>query len=87
MQRQLLPHVHACSRWILAEEARRSSISHDSVSMETEVAEEQVAILDAIHRLGVLYVDQGNLAEGEDIQALKENEGTGGRRWSAEPTS
>jgi hypothetical protein len=51
MQRQLLPHAHAYSRWILAEEARRSSISHDSVSMETEVAEEQVAILDAIHRL------------------------------------
>jgi hypothetical protein len=55
--------------------------------MEIEVAEEQVAILDAIHRLGVLYADQGNLAEGEDIQALKENAGTGGRRWSAEPTS
>jgi hypothetical protein len=36
---------------------------------------------------GVLYVDQGNLAEGEDIQALKENAGTGGMRWSAEPTS
>jgi hypothetical protein len=35
--------------------------------MEIEAAEEQVAILDAIHRLGVLYADQGNMAEAEKI--------------------
>ena len=35
--------------------------------MEIKAAEEQVAILDAIHRLGFLYTDQGNLAEAEEI--------------------
>jgi tetratricopeptide (TPR) repeat protein len=67
IQRRLLPHAQACSRWVLTDETRRSSRSQERVSIEIKVAEERVVMLDAIHLLGNLYADQGKLAEAEQM--------------------
>ena len=67
LQRRLLPHAQACSRWVLTDETRRSPRSHNRVNMEIKVAEERVVILDAIHLLGILYTDQSKLGEAEKM--------------------
>jgi len=66
IQRRLLPHAQACSRWVLMDETRRSR-SHDRVNMEIKVAEERFVMLDAICRLGILYADQSKLGEAEKM--------------------
>jgi tetratricopeptide (TPR) repeat protein len=67
LQRRLLPHAQACSRWVLTDEMRLSSRSHERVSTDIHVSDELVVMLDAIHQLGNLYMNQGNLAEAEQM--------------------
>ncbi|KAF2022646.1 FabD/lysophospholipase-like protein, partial [Setomelanomma holmii] len=66
-QRRLLPHVQAVSRW--AAQAHIYREEHRTVnSIEGDAKEkEQQAFLDAVHLLGLLYSDQGKLAEAEKM--------------------
>jgi len=54
LQRRLLPHAQACSRWMMD-------------MMESNGSGEREVVLDAVHLLGMLYVDQGKLAEAEKM--------------------
>ena len=62
LQRRLLPHAQACSRWIADEhgEYTRSSLK----SSETWKVR---AALDAVQRLGDLFTDQSKLGEAEKM--------------------
>ncbi|RDL31460.1 Uncharacterized protein BP5553_09669 [Venustampulla echinocandica] len=61
MQPRLLPHAQACSQWTLTGE-RRSSRSFHRASNLINAAEHRSVLLDAIHRLGLLYADQNRPA-------------------------
>ncbi|KAL6714253.1 hypothetical protein ACLMJK_007676 [Lecanora helva] len=67
MQRRLLPHAQICSRWVLEGEIGRGSRSCDTDEMDLDGTEEKEATLDAVHLLGLLYADQGKLAEAEKM--------------------
>ncbi|OCL00351.1 uncharacterized protein K441DRAFT_99752 [Cenococcum geophilum 1.58] len=66
IQRRLLPHAQACSRWVLVGKMGRSSRSHSGCDVGFNKAEEKV-MLDAILRLGNLYAGQGKLDEAEKM--------------------
>ncbi|KAF2466855.1 uncharacterized protein BDR25DRAFT_71181 [Lindgomyces ingoldianus] len=72
MQRRLLPHAQASSRWV-STQIGRSSRSQRDCGMDRSRSEEKAVILVAIRRLGRLYMDQGKLNEAEKMyeQALR----------------
>jgi tetratricopeptide (TPR) repeat protein len=67
LQHRLLSHAQVCSQWVLTDEMRLSSLSHERVSTEIHVSDELVEILDSIHYLGSLYNHLGKLAEAEQM--------------------
>ena len=67
MRRRLLPYAQVSSRWILVGEMGRRSRAHDTDNLDFDENEEKVAMLDIIHNLGNLFMDQGKLAEAEKI--------------------
>ncbi|PMD65959.1 FabD/lysophospholipase-like protein [Hyaloscypha bicolor E] len=75
LQRRLLPHAQACSRWVVMKGARQWS-TQESGSSEIKLVQERVGILGAVHNLGILYQEQGKLDEAEKTyqQALQGKE-------------
>jgi hypothetical protein len=72
IQRQLLPHIQACSQYIIIAELEQTNKSKDKNKLEREEGKNNITYLDRIYRLGLLYIDQGKLGEAEKtyIQAL-----------------
>ncbi|KAK7209415.1 hypothetical protein V2G26_016593 [Clonostachys chloroleuca] len=70
LQQRILPHAEQCSRWI-QEDFLRSN----------ETATSDKAVIDSVHRLGVLYGDQGKFSEAEAMfnRALEGREKALGR--------
>jgi tetratricopeptide (TPR) repeat protein len=79
LQRQLVPHTHACSRWILKEEEEQGNEITDGYKQSErseiglEGTEKREALFDAIESLSSLYADQSKLVEAEQMykQALQ----------------
>jgi tetratricopeptide (TPR) repeat protein len=65
--RRLLPHVQACSRQIVNEEACWRFDTNKDEDGDVDKIKEQEAVLYAIHVLGVLYADHGKLGEAEQM--------------------
>jgi tetratricopeptide (TPR) repeat protein len=61
LQRQLLPHAQACSQIVEKHSDRNGG------GLERSRTEGRDVVLDAIHRLGMLYADQGKLGEAEKM--------------------
>ena len=71
LQRRLLPHAQACSRWVLADELGGSIHSYDELDSDsTEENSEEEAILGAINNLGILYAQESKLGEAERMFVL-----------------
>ena len=66
MQRRLLLHAQACSRWVSMGEIAEKIRSHGKDEVDFNKTEEKT-ILGAIHLLGLLYADQGKMAEAEKM--------------------
>jgi tetratricopeptide (TPR) repeat protein len=66
LQRRLLPHAQACSRWV-AMNGTRQWPTQESGSIKIKLAEERVVILDAVMLLGNLYKNQGKLGEAKKM--------------------
>ncbi len=73
MQRRLLPHAQACSRWVLSGEMERTARSHGTDEVDFDKAKEKATVLVAINLLGLLFADQDKLTEAEKMyeRALK----------------
>ena len=67
MQRRLLPHAQACSRWASADKIRGRTRCHNIDNIDSDETEEKKAILNAVNNLGNLYADQGKLTEAEKM--------------------
>ncbi|KAF2812175.1 FabD/lysophospholipase-like protein [Mytilinidion resinicola] len=79
LQRRLLPHVQACSRWVFITQIEQSSRSPGGYEMDfnegddndedggEDNGKEQEVILDAINFLGLLYADQGELVKAKEM--------------------
>jgi tetratricopeptide (TPR) repeat protein len=67
LQRRLLPHAQACSSVIAKNKPGWNYRGHEGNHEAVDEKEEQEAVLDAIHLLGNLYVDQGKLSEAEQM--------------------
>ncbi|KAF2874191.1 hypothetical protein BDV95DRAFT_616739 [Massariosphaeria phaeospora] len=67
LQRYLLPHAQACSRHIVKSEADWWLSINKGNNRDPDDYDRQKAVLDAIHRLGILYADQGKLGEAEQM--------------------
>ena len=78
LQRRLIPHAQACARWVLADGVGRSFRGPERANANIGVAKEQVLVLGAIDLLGSLYINQGKLAEAEQMyeRALQGKEQT-----------
>jgi tetratricopeptide (TPR) repeat protein len=79
LQRQLVPHANACSKWILREEEEQGYEITDGhkrserLEIGLEDTEKHEILLSAIGRVGVLYAGQSKLVEAEQMyeQALQ----------------
>jgi tetratricopeptide (TPR) repeat protein len=67
VQRRLLPHVQACSRYVVMAEPDQIDKSRDENESESEERENNIAYLDGIHLLGILYAEQGKLGDTEKM--------------------
>jgi hypothetical protein len=67
VQRRLLLHAQACSRQVVKSETVWLGRAEGGSSGDVDVNEEQSAVLDAAHLLGILYADQGKLGEAEKM--------------------
>ncbi|MCJ1269239.1 hypothetical protein MMC22_009129 [Lobaria immixta] len=67
IQRRLLPHAQVCSQWVSVGKRKQRPGSPNTDEVNFEGVEEKEVSLDAIHRLGLLYHDQGKLAEAEKM--------------------
>ena len=67
IQRRLLPHAQICYRWVLGDGVERRCRNRDTDEMDADGTKETEATLDAVHLLGLLYSDQGKLAEAEKM--------------------
>jgi tetratricopeptide (TPR) repeat protein len=78
LQRRLLPHAQACSRWAMRDDREQSNKSVKGPTISVRRNKKQLILLDAMHLLGNLYMDQGKLAEAEQMyeQALRGREET-----------
>lgn len=67
LQRRLLPHAQTGSRWIVQRQAgwRLGSIGDNDEDVDRN--EQWKVVLDATLNLGLLYADQGKLAEAEQM--------------------
>jgi tetratricopeptide (TPR) repeat protein len=66
LQRRLLSHAQACSRWIVINETQQN-YNDESGSIKIKLAKQRVIVLDAVMQLGVLYRHQGKLDEAEKM--------------------
>ena len=66
LQRRLLPHAQACSRWVVMNGTRQWS-TQESGSITIKLVEELVVIPGAVMLLGNLYRTQGKLGEAEKM--------------------
>ena len=57
IQRRLLPHVHTCARWVLADKTGSRTRSYRLDNMDLDESKGKRAALDATHNLGNLYAD------------------------------
>jgi tetratricopeptide (TPR) repeat protein len=75
LQRRLLPHAQACSRWVVMHGTRLWS-TQESGSITIKSAKERAVMLRAVMRLGNLYAEQGKLGKAEKMykQALQGKE-------------
>jgi tetratricopeptide (TPR) repeat protein len=67
LQRRLLPHVQAFSSWIVKSEVYWWVSIDKEDDRDIHGSEEQQTVLDAIHRLGALYANQGKLSKAEHM--------------------
>ena len=67
MQRRLLPHAQMCSQWVLRDLMGGKYRSDDTNNKELNRYEKNIARPDAIHLLGLLYVDQRKLAKAREM--------------------
>jgi tetratricopeptide (TPR) repeat protein len=83
-QRRLLPHVQACSRYVVMVEPEQIDEFRDENKSESKEGENNIAYLDGIHLLGLLYADQGKLDEAEKMymRALQGKEALGQKHTS-----
>jgi tetratricopeptide (TPR) repeat protein len=66
-QQRLLPHVQAVSQWAIQAHVHKEERRSDNSAEGDAKEKEQQAFLDAVHLLGLLYEDQGKLAEAEKM--------------------
>ncbi|KAF2726462.1 FabD/lysophospholipase-like protein, partial [Polyplosphaeria fusca] len=67
LQRRLLPHAQACSAWVAMAQAVQGLAGRGPYGIEMSKDDEEQVVLDSIHLLGFLYVDQGKLVEAEKM--------------------
>jgi tetratricopeptide (TPR) repeat protein len=67
MQRRLLPHAQACSRHMVKKELGWDFKIREGNREGVDRDGEQETFLNAIHSLGMLYVEQGRLLEAEQM--------------------
>jgi tetratricopeptide (TPR) repeat protein len=67
VQRRLLPHAHLCSQWAVTGVIHLSDGRYDMAHPRSSHRGDMEVLLNAIHGLGMLYVDQGKLAEAEEM--------------------
>jgi tetratricopeptide (TPR) repeat protein len=65
--RRFLPHMQACSRQIVNEEACWRFDTNKNEDDDVDKTEEQEVVLYAIHELGIFYADQCKLGEAEQM--------------------
>jgi tetratricopeptide (TPR) repeat protein len=77
LQRRLLPHVQAFSSRIVKSEVYWWVSIDKEDDRDIHGSEEQQTVLDAVHRLGALYANQGKLSKAEQMyeRALRGYEG------------
>ena len=85
INRRLLRHAQACSRWVSMGEITENIRSHEKDEVDFNRTKEKKTVLNAIHMLGILYADQGKMAEAEKMyqRALEGME----KAWAPEHTS
>ena len=85
MKRRLLRHAQACSRWVSMGEITENIRSHEKDEVDFNRNKEKKTVLDAIHLLGLLYQNQGKMAEAEKMyqRALEGYE----KAWGPKHTS
>jgi tetratricopeptide (TPR) repeat protein len=67
LQRRLLPHAQACSAYAASGQLVQLSNSNNSHETNLSGIEEREVVLDGTHMLGLLYTNQGRLAEAEQM--------------------
>ena len=67
LQRRLFPHAQACSQWVSEGKIGGRNQSCEVEETDSNNIEKKRSVLDAIHLLGLLYADQGKLAEAETM--------------------
>ena len=70
LQRRLLPHAQACAVYVASSQLVQLSSRNDSHRANSNGVKEREVILDGALMLGLLYDDQGRLAEAEKIYQL-----------------
>ncbi|KAF2025710.1 hypothetical protein EK21DRAFT_75787 [Setomelanomma holmii] len=78
MQRRLMPHAQVCSKWLGESQRRWVLGSGGRAEAELNPNEKDIhtSTLDTVNNLGLLYADQGKLAEAEQmyVRALRGKE-------------
>ena len=76
MQRRLLPHAQASSRWTIASQTDQSIGKDGNCDEDVDKGVDIKIFLRALHLLGSLYTNQGKLVEAEQMyeQALRGKE-------------
>ena len=84
ISRRLLRHAQACSRWVSMGEITENIRSHEKDEVDFNRTQEKKTALEAIHLLGLLYQNQGKLAQAEKMyrRALEGKE----KAWGPEHT-
>jgi hypothetical protein len=67
LQRRLLPHAQAGSRWVGWGHYQSEEHSSDDGGEGEFKEQEQQAVLHGVHGVGLLYADQGKLGEAETM--------------------
>ena len=76
LQRRLLPHVQACSRWILEDDLWGAIDNDGNDELDSSRKKDREVLLGAIDLLGIFYQEQGRLNDAENMfmRALQGNE-------------
>jgi len=67
LQRRLLLHAQACSRQVVERNAVWDREAENGSDGDVDEDQERKTVLDAVHLLGDLFVDQGRLGEAEQM--------------------